>query len=355
MKIALTVPLYTLGSDGQGGIGTFVIMLAKELIKRGHDVDVFTVGTSKIEGNKIAIYEKGIFDELHTPYVWASLDIGGSVIIEETLTQFPDKYDVIHNNKVDFYAFLKLSQRPNVITTFHQDAASPGIATARQIRPETSQSPYVAISNFQKDSIDLNFIDTVHNGIDLNPFTYSEATEPYVAWMARIDPTKGIREAIELAAETDVELKFAGSNRDQKYYDETLALAKTKGATFLGHADAATRDSLMGKARAFLFPMQWDEPFGFILTEAMACGTPVITYNRGAASEIVIDGVTGFLCPPNDKEAMKAAIHKIMTLPDEEYLAMRRACRKHVEENFTIEKMVDGYERVYDKIRKATD
>ncbi len=352
MKIGLLAPLYTLGKDGQGGIGTFVCLLVKELVKRGHTVDLLTVGSSKISGNKIALYDQGIFDQELTGYQITSREIAGSILAEDYLNLHD--YDVVHNNKVDFYAYAFLAARQNVLTTFHQQQDSPGLAIATEIRPETNRNRYVAISNSQASSIDLNFIETVYNGIDLNELEYSSTGGDHFVWMARVEPEKGIEEAITLADKAQVPFKFAGSKREESYYHKILELAKSKNIEFLGYADKALKKDLFANARALLFPLQWDEPFGLIFIEAMASGTPVITYDRGAASEIIIDGVTGFVCPPNDEAAMLEAIKKIQAMPEAEYQAMRTACRQRVEEHFTIEKMVDRYESLYNKITQQS-
>jgi len=121
---------------------------------------------------------------------------------------------------------------------------------------------------------------------------------------------------------------------------------------FIGEIGLKEKDEFLRNAKGLLVPLQWEEPFGLFMTEAMACGTPVIAFNRGSVPEIIKDGKTGFICKPNDLNSMAKAIKRVYQMPEKDYLKMRRLCRQHVEKNFTAERMVSEYEKVYEKILK---
>jgi glycosyltransferase involved in cell wall biosynthesis len=354
VKIALTAPLYTLGSDGAGGIGTFVSLLAKNLTQRGHSVDVFTVADSIVDGHKVAVRDRSIFDAANDNLTPTERETAGSKKTYEMLNDL-SAYDVIHNNKVDAFSYAWIATLPNCLTTYHQAATeSPGLTAAIGLNPQASQAKFVAISDFQRKSIDLNFIGQIYNGIDIGQFDFQPVAETYIAWMARIDPDKGAEDAIQAAVAAGAPLKMAGSKRNQSYYDKIVAMVQAQGIQFMGHVDSSRRNQLLGKALAFIFPTKWAEPFGLVVAEAMACGTPVITYSNGAMSELVVDGVTGFVCPANDIAALAEAIQKIQSMPESQYRAMRAACRARVENNFTIDRMTDQYEVLYATIAKET-
>jgi len=133
-------------------------------------------------------------------------------------------------------------------------------------------------------------------------------------------------------------------------YELAVELAKKKDVEFLGYANPEARDALLGRARALLTPSRWEEPFGYVNIESMACGTPVIAYDLGANREVIEHGVTGFLVPPGDQDGFAAALQNVMSMPAAEYRAMRRACRERVEKLFTVDRVVDDYERLYAQV-----
>jgi glycosyltransferase involved in cell wall biosynthesis len=207
--------------------------------------------------------------------------------------------------------------------------------------------PFISISNSQRDTnLGLNYVATVYNGIAPNTYSFYPQPEhpPYLAFLGRISPEKGAHLAIEIAKRSGWHLKMAGKVDavDLEYF-ETKILPHIGGSQieFLGEANHHQKSVLMGGAVATLFPITWKEPFGLVMIESMITGTPVIAMNLGSASEVIVDGVSGFLC-----QTVTECIDAIALAAQLD----RRACREHVLMNFTAKLMADGYEAVYQKI-----
>jgi glycosyltransferase involved in cell wall biosynthesis len=189
----------------------------------------------------------------------------------------------------------------------------------------------------------------VPHGVQLGDFAFSETADPEVAWIGRMTPKKGCREALEAAAAAGVGIRVGGApqtRREAEYFHAEVEPRLGPGVRYLGQVRRPDRSAFY-RARALLFPLRWEEPFGLAMVEAMACGTPVIAWDRGAVREVVRDGETGFVCPYKDRGALVAALQRVTRMPDGEYRALRRACRRHVESTFTIGHTVDGYEEAY--------
>jgi glycosyltransferase involved in cell wall biosynthesis len=210
-----------------------------------------------------------------------------------------------------------------------------------------AQQPYISISNSQRvPAPGLNYIATVYNGINTNthPFHLQPKNPPYLAFLGRMSPEKGVHLAIEIAQQSGLPLKMAGKidpeNRD---YFETAVQPHIDGKQiqFLGEANHCEKNVLMGEAIATLFPITWQEPFGLVMIESMVAGTPVIAMNRGSAPEVIAHGKTGFVC--NTVEECLTALARVPQLD-------RKVCRDHVVQNFSAAHMVDGYEAVYQQL-----
>jgi glycosyltransferase involved in cell wall biosynthesis len=173
-----------------------------------------------------------------------------------------------------------------------------------------------------------------------------------ISWIGRFAPVKGADVAIKLANSLKEKLSLAGQERTTDYFTKKIMpeVKKSKFVEFVGPVDGKRRSQIIGESKFFINPISWEEPFGLVVPEANACGTPVIAYNRGAMSELIKDGYNGYLVKPGDFNGLIKAAEKLYEMPQSEYRQMRNYCRKHVEENFTVEKMVDGYEEVYQKI-----
>ncbi len=203
---------------------------------------------------------------------------------------------------------------------------------------------FISISNSQRrDAPDLNYATTVYNGIDTKLFVPDDEPEDYLMISGRVTPTKGVKEAVQIAMQTDRRLLITGSlaKADSAYFDEHVKPHLNNKILFLGMLERDQLAKYYKKAAGILMPIQWQEPFGLVMTEAGACGTPVIAFNRGSVPEVIVDGKTGFIV--NNSAEMILAIEKLDSIK-------RRDCREHVMKHFSIQQMVDGYDHILKEI-----
>jgi glycosyltransferase involved in cell wall biosynthesis len=187
----------------------------------------------------------------------------------------------------------------------------------------------------------------VYNAVNVDAFPFCDRKEDWVLWLGRFSPDKGAHLAIDVARETGRTIVLAGKCCEQPeiaYFDEHVKPRLGPGAEYVGEAGAKLKRELLSKARCLVFPLQWEEPFGMIMIEAMACGTPVVALRRGSVPELVVDGVTGFIRTTLDE--LPAAIEEADRLDP-------AACRAHVARNFDVRGMVEGYERAYNRVITA--
>jgi glycosyltransferase involved in cell wall biosynthesis len=340
MQIAQIAPLWErVPPPAYGGTELIVSLLSDELVRRGHEVTLFATGDSVTLARLDAIAPKSlriqgisqadarIYEAMHLSNVYSKAS----------------HFDVIHSH-VDFLAFpyANLVKTPTVHTTH-------GIfpPTVEPVYSQHRHQNFVSISNSQRHpSLGLNYVDTVYNGIDLNrhPFSAKPENPPYLAFLGRMSPEKGPHLAIEIAKRTGWSLKMAGKIDpvDVDFF-HTKIEPKIDGSQiqFLGEASHPVKTELIRTAVATLFPITWKEPFGLVTVESMACGTPVIAMALGAAPEVVVSGQTGFLC--NSVDECVDAVAKVYDID-------RLTCRQRVEQCFSIDRMVDGYEAVYRRL-----
>lgn len=356
-----------------------VILLANGLVKRGHEVYLFTSPDIKTDAKIVAGDERLIKDSY----------------IEEKMSSHPSErfkwasfYNLKRNYEIDLTQRcykMALKGKLDIIHSYHDTLAHffdeligfPTVYTLHDPLPTNKNSliywlldkytnqNYVSISNSfrQHPSLRLNFIQTVYHGLDLENYKQSLNKGEYLAFMGRMAPEKGLDSAITVAKEAKIPLKIATStvsaNANVPYYKDIIEpIMHDSLVTFTGFMDKDAKCEFLGEAIGLIFPLQWEEPFGMVMIEAMACGTPVIAYNRGSVPEIVRDGVTGFIIDSDDedrsgkgswiikKQGVEGLIEAVKRIGEID----RKACREHVEENFTVEKMVEGYEKVYRKI-----
>ncbi|MBD1842113.1 glycosyltransferase family 4 protein [Cyanobacteria bacterium FACHB-63] len=336
MRIAQVTPLWErVPPPAYGGIELVVSLLTDELVRRGHEVTLFATGDSLTLAELESVHPRAIrTDPTVKEYqVYESLQL--AQVYERS-----HEFDVIHSH-MGFAAlpFAQFATTPTV-HTLH------GIFTPdnEKLFSYARSQSYVSISDAQRDPrLGLNCVATVYNGIDVDSYKfYAKPNDPpYLAFLGRLSPEKGPHHAIEIAKRTGLPLKMAGKIDivDRQFYEEVLApQIDGEQIQYLGEANHVQKNTLMGQAIATLFPITWKEPFGLVMVEAMAAGTPVIGMRLGSVPEVVQEGKTGFLCETVDD--CVAALDRLAEID-------RAVCRQHVVENFSVQRMTDGYEAVY--------
>lgn len=310
-----------------------VSLLTEGLIARGVDVTLFATGDSVTKGSLHSVCKKGYEEDEHCdPKVMECLHIS------EIFDRAAD-FDIIHNH----FDFLPLTYsglvNTPVVTTIH-GFSSPRILPVYE--KYNGRAFYVSISEADR-AANLDYIRTIHHGIDLAEFTFNpEPKGDYLLFFGRIHPDKGAKEAIEIARLSGKKLIMAGIIQDETYYQrEVEPHLGIDGVSFVGSVGPEERDALLMDASALLHPINFDEPFGLSVVEAMACGTPVIAFNKGSMPELIRDGVNGWLV-----STVEEAVQAVSRLDGID----RTDCRRFIEENFSVGRMVDDYIRVYEEI-----
>jgi glycosyltransferase involved in cell wall biosynthesis len=335
MRVALLAPIsWRVPPRHYGPWEQFVSLLAEGLVARGVDVTLFATGDSVTTAQLVSVAAHGYSESPDAdPKVWECLHI--SEVFERA-----GEFDIIHNS-FDFLplTYSGLVSTP-VLTTIH------GFSSARILpvyRKYDRRTAYVAISDADRDP-SLHYVATIHHGIDTDAFSLHPSPGGYLLFFGRIHPDKGTATAIAVAARTGQPLVIAGIIQDQAYYDQEVAphLDGTR-VRYVGPVDAAHRSDWLGGADALLHLIDFDEPFGFSVVEAMACGTPVIAYRRGSMAEIIDDGRTGFVV--DDADGAVSAVAAAAGLD-------RHRIRQQAVARFGVDRMVtaylDAYRRVLD-------
>lgn len=309
-----------------------VSLLTEGLVQRGVDVTLFATADSETGGRLHAVTPRGYEEDPDLlPKVWECLHI--SEVFERA-----DDFDLIHNH-FDFLplSYSALVETP-VLTTIH-GFSSPRILPV--YRKYNRRAFFVAISDADRDP-DLDYVATVHHGIDIERFTFRPDPGEYLLFFGRIHNDKGAREAIEIAEKAGLPLTLAGIVQDREYFRRHVEpRIDGERIRYVGSAGPVLRDELLGGALALLHPIQFEEPFGLSVIESLACGTPVVAFARGSMPELLTPGETGFLVS-SPEEAVEA-LERLGSID-------RRRCRKEVEERFTVDRMVEDYLRVYQKV-----
>jgi glycosyltransferase involved in cell wall biosynthesis len=247
--------------------------------------------------------------------------------------------DVIQVNDVTTLPFTRFVDLPVVLTLHHPHEPE---LSAQYLRYPAVH--YVAISHFQAAREPMHGISVVHHGIDVPTYTFRAQKQDYLLFLGRIAPVKGVHLAIDVAARAGLRLKVAGEVQPIfRDYWETAVAPRIDGTRveYVGDASQALKQELLSNARVLLFPIQWDEPFGLVMIEAMACGTPVLAFPAGSVPEIVRNGTSGWICRDVEDMADRAASPGV---PAE-------ACRVWVAERFSLSRMVEGYLQIFERAR----
>uniref|UniRef100_B8HKQ7 Glycosyl transferase group 1 n=1 Tax=Cyanothece sp. (strain PCC 7425 / ATCC 29141) TaxID=395961 RepID=B8HKQ7_CYAP4 len=339
MRIAQVAPLWeSVPPPAYGGIELVVGLLTDELVRRGHEVTLFASGDSVTLARLESVHPRAIrLDAKVKEYpIYEMLQL--SRVYEQA-----QNFDIIHSHMgCAALPYTRLVKTPTV-HTLH------GVFTPdnEKMFHHARQQPYVSISQAQREPrLELNCVATVYNGVDVDRYTfYPQPDEPpYLAFLGRLSPEKGPHLAIEIAKRTGWRLKLAGKVDivDQKFFEQEIApQIDGQQIEYLGEANHAQKNVLMGGAVATLFPITWREPFGLVMIESMAAGTPVIAMALGSTPEIIAHAQTGFLCQSLDD--CIAAVGRVGELD-------RWQCRNYVQNRFGVKQMVDGYEAVYQQI-----
>jgi glycosyltransferase involved in cell wall biosynthesis len=338
MRIAQVAPLYeSVPPRNYGGTERIVHYLTEELVRQGHDVTLFASGDSMTSAKLIPQCERSLRTDVKCVDPLAE-----HLVMIERVGKMQHKFDVIHFH-IDYMHFptsrrLRLPQ----LTTLHGRLDIPSL---RSVYDEFTDMKIVSISNSQRTPLPhANWLGTVHHGLPLNLLRYTEHPEGYFAFLGRISPEKRVDRAIHIATSLGVPLKIAAKidRADRDYYNEHIAhLLDHPLVEYLGEIGEDRKSELLGNARALLFPIDWPEPFGLVMIEAMACGTPVIAMRCGSVPEVIDDGITGFVVDSVD-DAVKAASN---------VSALSRArVREVFEQRFCSRRMTLAYVQLYRKI-----
>ncbi|MFH0891598.1 MAG: glycosyltransferase [Candidatus Falkowbacteria bacterium] len=354
MKIAFFLSSKNIVShDRGGGVEYFSYYLTQELARRGHNISVYAAPGSKIPGVNIKTI---------SPFP-TNIDMEYANL-QERITSFYDlsalsdffvsgewkKFDLVQYNNYIFYEilpFVKLADIPVIIHIhYSHKTIYPSI---KDKLLQFKNIRYLPVSDFTKTLMpELPYLDKIYPAIDLCDFPYSENHDGYLLYLSRICPEKGAHLAVKSARQAGKKLVIAGgvSRSHYAYFNtEIKPYIDNKNIIYVGEVDLKTRVKIYQKAAALLFPIQWDETFGLVMAEAQACGTPVIAFDRAASREIINDGVSGFVVPDGDVNAMAAAAGKTDGLD-------RRKARTWAEENFSIVKWAEKYENICEKLKE---
>lgn len=346
MKIALLAPPYlSVPPKAYGGTEKIVSLLADGLVDRGHDVTLFATGDSESRAKLVSIFPK----ELGNSGFGKDLPYLPMIHYRECYKR-ASEFDIIHNHAQYLAMFQADLVKTPVVHTIHGSYYQGEIPDEkREVLKTFKNHNFVSISDNQRGGMsDLNFAGTVYNGIDVSKFDYIEKPKgDYLLWVGRIVAKKGLKEAIETAKILKFPLVVAAAidPADKPYYEKEIKPhVDGKLISFIGEISHDSSSSLYGNALATLFPITWHEPFGLVMVESMICGTPVVAYNIGSVPEIIENGKTGFVVDLNvGIDGLVHAVREIKSI-------QRGDCKSRVIENFSKEKMVDGYIEVYKKI-----
>ncbi|HZS08535.1 MAG TPA: glycosyltransferase family 4 protein [Blastocatellia bacterium] len=338
LRIAHVAPVATTIPASKGGsVEQVTALLTEELVRRGHDVTLFATGNTVTSARLAAVFPHGYWEDIDM-WPWEHYEM----INLAAACERADEFDVIHYQAAYYpmsTAFSRLIRTPMVQTLHHQPYPEQ-VALWKY----HAESNFVAISEYQRSALGgLNCVATVHHGIDVGEFPFSAAPEDYLVFLGRFTAGKGILQAIEIARRVGMRLIIAAP--ENEYFHEFVKQhIDGRVIEYVGELDHADKTKLLGGARAMLYPVQAGEPFGLVLIEAMACGTPVAALRLGAVPEIVIDGVSG--ASASDIDELIERLPEVMALP-------RGRVRSHVESKFSVEAMTDGYVELYERIVAA--
>ena len=337
MRIAQVAPLIeSVPPQLYGGTERVVSFLTDELVARGHDVTLFASGDSRTSATLVPVWPRalrlGASQDSLAPHV---------IMLEEVARRAPG-FDIVHFHVADFH--LPLARRLGVahVTTMHGRLDLPELPA---LFHEYDEVPLVSISHAQRTPLpDAHWAATVYHGLPLGLLTFHPGPGSYLAFLGRISPEKGVDRAIAIAIACGLPLRIAAKvdAADREYFArEIRPLLEHPLIEFIGEIDEEQKDEFLGNASALLFPVDWPEPFGLVMIEALACGVPVLAFRRGSVPEVIDEGVTGIIVDTVDEAV--AATRRLMALN-------RHHCRRVFAQRFSAARMAADYERVYGEL-----
>jgi glycosyltransferase involved in cell wall biosynthesis len=340
MRIAQVAPLFeSVPPKYYGGTERVVSYLTEELVRQGHDVTLFASGDSVTKAHLVAACRRSLRLDKHCVD-----QLSHQILMLEHVFQRAAEFDIIHFH-VDYMHF-PLSRRRQIthVTTLHGRLDIPDLVP---LYLEYRDMPLVSISFGQREPLAwANWQATVYHGLPADIFQFREQPGDYLAFLGRISPEKRVDRAIEIARQVGMPVKIAAKvdRVDQDYFESVVKpLLKDPVVEFVGEIGDGEKEEFLGHAYALLFPIDWPEPFGLVMIEAMACGTPVIAYRSGAVPEVMEQGHTGFIV-----EGVEDAVEAVRRVPE----LSRKRCREIFDQRFTAARMANDYVEVYERLIK---
>ncbi len=340
--VQVAPPYFDVPPTGYGGVEAVVADLADALVARGHDVTVLGAGKPGTAARFVPLWDRTIPDRLGEPYpeVMHALKVRSAVArIAAT-----DGVDIVHDHtfagvlNAPAYRALGLP----MVATVHGPIDEDLYPYYRELGDDVA---LVAISDRQRElAPDLHWVGRVHNALRVEDWPFQADKGDYALFLGRLAPCKGAHLAVQAAHEAGIPVVLAvkcNEPPEKAYFDEWVRPLLSDSDHVFGEADAVSKRQLLAGARCLLFPIQWEEPFGIVMIEAMACGTPVVALRGGAVVEVVLDEVTGLIC--ERPAELPAAIERARSLDP-------HACRRHVAANFDVGQLGSGYEQVYERL-----
>jgi len=338
LRIAQVAPLYeSVPPKYYGGTERIVSYLTEELVRQGYEVTLFASGDSATKARLIAPCRRALrLDK-------TCIDqMAHHILMLEQVFRYTTQFDIIHFH-IDYLHFpLSRRQRTPHVTTLHGRLDVPDLIP---LYKEFHDMPVVSVSNSQREPLPwINWQGTVYHGLPKDLYTFRAEPGKYLAFLGRISPEKRVDRAIRIAKRVGMEIKIAAKVDavDREYFEDVIKpLLDDPLTDYIGEIGEGEKDEFLGNAYALLFPIDWPEPFGIVMIEAMACGTPVIAYRRGSVPEVMEEGVTGFIV-----ENLEEAVRAVEMVPN----LSRYRCRQVFEERFSASRMANDYLLIYNQL-----
>ncbi|MBO1361809.1 glycosyltransferase family 4 protein [Acetobacter sacchari] len=337
MRIAQIAPLHeAVPPKLYGGTERVVSFLTDELVAMGHDVTLFASGDSVTKANLDAVWPRALRLDpaIRDP-------IAPHMLLMERVARLADQFDVLHFH-MDYWPFTYFSrQKTPFVTTMHGRLDLMELQPVFDAFPDV---PIVSISNNQRQPLpQANYVGTVLHGLPEKLLTPQPGPRDYLAFLGRICPEKGVDKAIRIARAVGLPLKIAAKidRVDAEYFEKEIVPMLGEGVELIGEINDAQKPAFLSGAKALLMPIDWPEPFGLVMIEAMACGTPVVALRRGSVPEVLEDGLTGLIV---DSEAESIAAFPRLAETNAEQI------RKRFDERFTARRMAEDYLKIYARL-----